>query len=127
MSTNYYWRYNICECCKRYDEVHIGRSSGGWSFSFHALESYSKVGEIKSYKAWLDFFKKQKGKGKMYDEYGRWVSMKKFKELVESKRDEKLNHTTYCLQSSDHATRAHAYENCFLDNEGHSFSCGEFS
>jgi hypothetical protein len=26
MGTNYYARYNACECCGRYDEAHIGKS-----------------------------------------------------------------------------------------------------
>ena len=54
MGTNYYARYNICKHCNRFDEIHIGKSSAGWQFSFHATH------EIRSYKDWLNFFKKHK-------------------------------------------------------------------
>lgn len=30
MGTNYYAIKNLCECCNRSDEEHIGKSSAGW-------------------------------------------------------------------------------------------------
>jgi hypothetical protein len=36
MSTNIYYRINICEPCGRYDAVHVGKTAGGWSFLFRA-------------------------------------------------------------------------------------------
>lgn len=36
MGTNYYWREHPCPTCGRDDEeLHIGKSSGGWCFSLH--------------------------------------------------------------------------------------------
>jgi hypothetical protein len=37
MGTNYYLKKNICKCCNRYDELHIGKSSVGWCFSLHVI------------------------------------------------------------------------------------------
>ena len=37
MGTNYYARTNGCECCNRYDELHIGKSSAGWCFALHII------------------------------------------------------------------------------------------
>ena len=35
MGTNYYLKKNVCRCCGRGDEIHIGKSSGGWCFALH--------------------------------------------------------------------------------------------
>ena len=39
MGTNYYWYPKPpCECCgNTFDEIHIGKSSGGWCFSLHVI------------------------------------------------------------------------------------------
>jgi hypothetical protein len=40
MGTNYYAKRNTCPHCKRCDEVdelHIGKSSGGWVFTLHVI------------------------------------------------------------------------------------------
>lgn len=110
MGTNYYVRYNICKECERYDEIHIGKSSAGWTFTFQAQEDEVT---IKSYKEWLSFLSK---KGvKIFDEYNRKISLQKFKELVEAKRNERNNHAKQYPEGS------------FLDEKGNSFSEGEFS
>jgi len=110
MGTNYYARYSICECCGRFDEIHIGKSSAGWTFSFQAQEDEVT---IKSYKEWLKFLS-----GKeitIYDGYGDEVTLEEFKDIVESKKKEKHNH-------------AKEYpEGHFIDEEGNSFSEGDFS
>lgn len=111
MGTNYYARTNACKCCKRGEDTHIGKSSAGWTFSFHATY------EIKSYKAWLKVLSK---KGTLiFDEYDREKSLEDFKKLVEAKRDAKFNHAIECKDSE--------YDKSFLDEEGNSFSEGEFS
>ena len=37
MGTNYYAREAACESCGRYENLHIGKSSGGWCFSLHVI------------------------------------------------------------------------------------------
>ena len=57
MGTNYYVAKNYCECCDRYDqEYHIGKSSYGWSFTFHGY----KAAQLVSWKQWKEFLKNQK-------------------------------------------------------------------
>ena len=65
MGTNYYLRKNICKCCDRYDELHIGKSSAGWNFSLrvHSDEGLSTLDD------WIQEFKK----GKIFNEYEREV------------------------------------------------------
>ena len=86
MGTNYYHRTNICLHCIRYDENHIGKSSGGWTL------------------------------------YCDEVSFEDFVKLVESKKDEKNNHTEYCKTAHPLQVGMN-----WIDDEGNSFSEGEFS
>ncbi len=46
MGTNFYLTVNRCECCGRSDELHIGKRSAGWPFSFRAQ------GDLTSFSAW---------------------------------------------------------------------------
>ena len=113
MGTNYYTKNKTCKECGHTPEgIHLGKSSGGWTFSFqyNGGRFYKNVKEMK---AWL------KGK-KIEDEYGDTVSYKKFWEMVESKRKEKLSHASY--MKKNHPTREGEY---MID--GHSFSDCEFS
>ena len=125
MGTNYYHRTNICTTCHRFDSVHIGKSSAGWTFSFHGERDqnpdYNELGGVV---ASLDDWKRriEELDGMIYDEYGEAITVEKFLALVESKRDSKLNHKTYC----DELHPSFAGRN-WLDGEGHSFSEGEFS
>ena len=108
MGTNYYARTNACRLCGiSKEEIHIGKSSVGWTFTFHAID------EIRSYKDWLNFLDDEHIK--IFNEYDKEISLVNFKKLVESKKQEKNNH----------AKQYH--KNSFLDNEGNSMSKGEFS
>lgn len=118
MGTNYYQLTDRCEHCHRSKQRHIGKSSGGWTFSFHAIPEEG----IESYADWLRELELQPH---IEDEYGQPVTLEEFKQVVESKRNAENNHTTYCMNSI--YDRAYARENCYLDPEGHSFSRGEFS
>jgi len=112
MGTNFYARINPCKTCGEAKEViHIGKSSFGWTFTFHATE------EIKSYKQWLEILSSKKVK--IFDEYDREISLKNFKELVEDKRKSKYNHAIECKNDE--------YDKSYLDEEGNSMSKGEFS
>jgi hypothetical protein len=83
MGTNYYYRTNICKTCGRYEEVHVGKSSVGWQFTFHMPEGIV----IKSAKAMRTFLD-----GKLiFDEYGKTVTHEEFWEMVESKQGKRRN------------------------------------
>ena len=99
MGTNYYVRY-------RYEEIHIGKSSIGWTFTFHATD------KIRSYKQWITFLSRKDVN--IFDEYGKKVSLKEFKKLVESRKDAEHNHAKEYPEGS------------YLDEKGNSMSEGEF-
>jgi len=108
MGTNYYHHTNICEHCGRLDTIHIGKSSFGWTFSFHATDN------IRSWKNWQEALQQ----GKIVDEYDREVSLDDFIKLVEDKQ-KILGALNHALNYPD------IYS--FIDEEGYSFSEGEFS
>jgi hypothetical protein len=119
MGTNYYHDRDVCPTCNRPAEsVHIGKSSMGWTFSFHGTP------ETRSYRKWLDVLE---AGGLIRNEYGEVVTLDAFKALVESKRNEKHNHTTYCRLDSSPDIQRYGWMDCWLDAEGHSFSEGDFS
>jgi len=124
MGTNYYFERNVCPTCGHAEETfHIGKSSCGWTFSFHGFRGpydCEDIGcPILSYKDWLKILPT----GIIKDEYGEEIDLKKFKELIENKKNEKFNHTIYCQKEHPE----HAIRDCWLDEEGNSFSSGEFS
>ena len=118
MGTNYYARYNVCEHCKRYDQIHIGKASVGWQFTFHATE------EIKSWQDWFIFLFKPDVY--IFDEYNEKVTLDNFRELVASKqKPEFLNHAKEAIKrkATDPFWKD---EESYLDPEGYSMSPGEF-
>jgi len=108
MGTNYYAREGICkECGVSKKETHIGKSSYGWTFTFHSTD------EIRSYKEWIEFLSQKEVK--IFNEYGDEVSLKDFKKMVSAKTDEKHNHAKEYPEGN------------YLDKEGNSMSPGDFS
>lgn len=109
MGTNYYARVNICDKCGRYDDIHLGKSSMGWQFSFqfNGGQYYKNVRQMKE---WL--------KDKIIvNEYNEGISQDYFWKMVKEKQKEKLNHAqTYSKEYSDEFVIG-----------GYSFSDGEFS
>lgn len=77
MGTNYYLRTNLCSCCKRFNEQHIGKSSAGWKFIFHA------TWELRSADDW--FKEIENSHGLIFDEYGVERTIDEFKKLVTAK------------------------------------------
>lgn len=107
MGTNYYARTVDCAHCGSVKEVHLGKSSGGWTFTFQYNdgEFYKTVAEMKK---WLV------GK-QIYNEYGEKVSQKKFWDLVKLKQEkEKLSHSR---DTDDHQA---------MTIDGYSFINSEF-
>jgi hypothetical protein len=108
MGTNYYHviKSNECDKCKRVDieELHVGKSSAGWRFSFHGSD------QIRSYEDWI---RRLSSGGIIRDEYGNEISLLAFIRLVESKRKEKEDRPSFP-------------EN-WLDSDGNHFTGREFS
>lgn len=80
MGTNYYTDGDLpCACCGRGgEELHIGKSSGGWQFLF---APYPERG-LTSFKAWREFLTDRE----IRDEYGDKHTLADLMALVESKQ-----------------------------------------
>lgn len=127
MGTNYYLHVNVCSLCRKPEKsYHIGKSSGGWTFSFRGYRNDCEELKILSYKDWLNFIAGC-ASCQIVDEYGDYVTLDDFKNLVEKKKDEVYNHTIYCKHSQQEWIREDGERRCWLDDEGNSFSEGEFS
>lgn len=114
MGTNYYIKADSCEKCGRSDgDIHLGKSSAGWQFSFqyNGGQYYKNVKEMK---AWT--------KDKViYDEYDAPVQYEDFWKMVKAKQKKSnLNHAEYVKENHPSHT-----DNFVID--GYSFSDCEFS
>jgi len=123
MGTNYYWRQQThpgCEACGRkpeYDDLHIGKSSAGWTFSFHADEGRG----LTSWRAWKEFLIQGEAekRGEIVDEYDVRLTFEEFRSVVEER--------SHPRGLRNHAELHGHVDRSFLDPEGHSMSPGEFS
>ena len=104
MGTNYYQRTDICPCCNRYKEKHIGKNSGGWDFTF---QGYNFVESQPKISSWEDWKRELKDNGKIFDEYGRELSFDEFVAFVEENHNgsfkdrPNLNHYDYCVEKKE--------------------------
>ena len=129
MGTNYYVAKNLCECCNRYDEeYHIGKSSGGWAFSFQGYRAERLV----SWKAWKEFLKNQI----IMDEYGDRINYESFVVMIEGYKSPNFVNTNGRKNQlqNDEARKPNKYGNTWFnpeydwdDEDGYSFSSREFS
>lgn len=110
MGTNYYARYNICDCCDRYNELHIGKSSFGWKFLFRGYTKEEDL-DIQTFENWKNFLKSEDVK--IFDEYDEKVEYQRFIEFIEKK------------QNDDKHSNKHDIG--YLDDEGYEFYNEEFS
>jgi hypothetical protein len=79
MGTNYYEIIDCCDKCGRGSEdIHIGKSSAGWTFSLHIIPS---VG-LNSWKDW----KRRLKSSVIKDEYGNVITLKELDALIKFKR-----------------------------------------
>lgn len=105
MGTNYYTTLNNCDKCARYDQIHLGKSSGGWQFSFqyNGGKFYKNIPEMKK---WL------KGK-EIKDEYDDIISYKDFWKMVEEKQKEINNHAlSFASHGSEQVIGGYSFSDC---------------
>lgn len=125
MGTNYYAHLEYCDKCGRADIHHIGKSSAGWTFSFHAIDNFLTL-TISSWKDWQSILGEPTTK--IFDEYGDSITFEAFRELVEKKKGEKYNHAKECRDGNSEIMGPYcSAQGQFLDDEGNSFSEGKFS
>ena len=112
MSTNYYMMKK-CACCGDKKQIHLGKSSFGWTFIFRGDR---EIGVI-DFNTWNIRIKTLLQAGwSLVDEYEQTTDYRKFIELVISKITEKQNQA-----------REFPGPNDWLSEGGDSFSDKEFS
>lgn len=84
MGTNYYARFNNCDCCGRYDEAHICRSYATYRAYTNEWDNPLKdlYGEVTSVADWLRVLALPGVE--VWDEYGRPVLTDQFVEYVKA-------------------------------------------
>lgn len=116
MGTNYYVKENNCEACGRHDEIHLGKSSFGWQFSFqyNGGQYYKNVQEMRKWTA----------NKIIKDEYGAVISYSDFWKMVFDKQNSKnKNHAKYVMEQYPESS----YKELVLVIDDFSFTDCEFS
>ena len=124
MGTNYYVAKNKCDCCNRYDEeYHIGKSSGGWAFSFQGY----KYDGLVSWKHYKEFLRDKI----IMDEYGERIDYDWFVHFIETvKSPSFVNPNGNKNAIHNESGRKAGYFNPeydWDDEDGYSFCAREFS
>jgi hypothetical protein len=83
MGTNYYVRTpgcdNACDHCAESRLIHLGKTSGGWRFSFQADPTWPRD---RAFTEW----QRLAGSGPIEDEYGLTVTLPELLDLIDQKR-----------------------------------------
>lgn len=111
MGTKYYMRQNSCSQCGRCnsdDELHIGKHSWGWAFSFRG-HTEPPITTVKDWEA---------TPGEIYDEYGEHQNREEFFAWAKSTYDNP-EHKSRRLEALNTGQR--------IDPEGFVFSFYEYS
>ena len=126
MGMNYYVTKDRCDCCNRYDqEYHIGKSSGGWAFSFQGYP-YMK---LTSWKQWKEFLRNETivdefGEVKDYDRFVTMVETYKSPNFINENGKKNLQHNE---QGKIDSRPWFNPERDWDDEDGYSFTTTEFS
>lgn len=135
MGTNYTWRHNICECCGRYDELHICKSFH--TFRGHFGDDWDEVDHrivrppiVVSWKGWVE---KLRSGGQIFDEYRRQHDIEEFIAAAEAlPRAQRRQHFDYVAANylpgqCGWREKAVKPDGEWLCEDGFSFYGGEFS
>lgn len=118
MGTNYYAHVNRCDCCKRQDMVHVGKS-------YRTLRSYSEhdlTGQIGSWSEWKQWL--TENDVSIFDEYDEEVDLQTFIDgwkPIEGMQDRVLK------DNSEWRARYGSSLGDYVDSEGFRFCIREFS
>lgn len=138
MGTNYYWRDQPCAHCHRYEEIHVGKNSGGWTFGFRAWphrlldEEHPEWGHAETSPVGFAVFSRADWRrvfsertGELFDEYGAriadpvaWLDALEVPDEEQQRKENSPAWTGYVSGHDDRRSR---------DAEGFRFWAGEFS
>jgi len=121
MGTNYYIKHKERKVTQ--PDLHIGKNSAGWEFSFEAHEKneYYQTPDLKTKQQWFEYM--FLNDGNIFNEYNVEISFQELVKIIESTMNRGLkNHYDYLKENHDFESLKY----CFKD-EGFSFSEGDFS
>lgn len=121
MGTNYYHRFNHCDCCGRYDERHIGKNLTmfqGYRPDPYFPEEFTGP-EITAWAQWKEVLRTE---GEIWDEHGRQWDIDEF--IAQVERTEKSTRRRQYDSIVDHYVD-HRMD--WIDADGFSFHEGEFT
>lgn len=128
MGINYYTTVNHCDHCKRLDrDLHIGKSSHGWSFTFRAHTGQ----QLTSWPAWKEFLKNceirdEDNRPVSYDWFVNYIETEKSPNYIHSSGHKNLNHHLYIADNSirlGDASSNYSWQDCL----GYAFVLDNFS
>lgn len=120
MGTNFYHRYNHCDCCGRYDERHIGKNMTMFQGYRQDPDWPDPTPEIVSWQQWKEILRTE---GEVWDEYHRLWDLEAFISAVEN-TDPARRRRQYDWVMRHRFTPKHLD---WLDADGFSFHEGDFS
>ncbi len=143
MGTNYYLQ-KLNQKTKRARDIHICKTSGGWTPSMRGYrdadygwndQSDTDYLDIRTWQDWKWYLLKEtKRGGIIFDEYDEPIPLKTFFKKIRAWQEgewdsrPKLNHANEALSGafSEGEMDSHA-KSCWIDPDGYSFHDGEFS
>lgn len=127
MSTNYYHRTNICSCCDRYDETHIGKNTSG----FEAVIDWDTDDgrPVMVVSTWQEWKERLLAGGEVYDEYGTRIPTDEFIAERESLSMDarRRQYDWMAANRPSEISWVPERDHTWLDPEGFTFYGGEFS
>lgn len=126
MGTNYYIKKK--ERKVKEPDLHIGKNSWGWQFSFQAYEAddYYGTPELKSKEQWLEYI--FLNSDSIYDEYNENISFNEFLEILEAKQPGSIRKVDGFVNLNHHieCSKTNWAQYSYLDPEGWSFTTSDF-
>lgn len=118
MGTNYYVQTDpcpkACEHCSASEHIHLGKSSGGWRFSFQAQPDW---GPLNAFAEWT----KLAMSGVITDEYGEVHSLADLLRLIHDKQELRSH-----MEPQPDLGMPRVHNGWFL-SDGHEFSTSDFT
>ena len=129
MGTNYYLTEPACPTCGRQDELHIGKSSGGWCFALHVIPERG----INTLDDWRALWSKG---WTILNECGSLVSVKELEDIITNRSWGRKGCFSIKELEDNHAVKGpnglmrHRIEDSFCTGHGEGtwdYCLGEFS